>query len=187
VTLNTTSPASPASPPRETLPPPTATGTNSLEDKTPQAPAAAAANSSIEMQQMEDKKRSPRSAFSNSTSRSLATAAGASVVRPHWRINEQGQPERAFGAGPWQPVLPNQNARMHVLSESGGEVWIGGENSQLFRSFDNGNSWRPVSLPEKDGSAHTIAHIRFESAREISIEAVDGTTWTSIDGGESWK
>lgn len=128
------------------------------------------------------------SAFANSvTTHALASASAASIARPHWRINEQGQPERAFGNGAWQPVLPNGSARMHTLAVFAGEVWVGGEKSQVFRSIDNGTSWRVVPLPEKAGSDHTIAHIRFNSAREITIEASDGTAWATTDGGASWN
>jgi photosystem II stability/assembly factor-like uncharacterized protein len=127
-------------------------------------------------------------AFANSvTTHALARASAASIVRPRWRINEQGQPERAFGDGAWQPVLPNGSAKMHTLAVSEGEVWVGGENAQVFRSLDNGTSWRVVALPDKDGTNHTIAHIRFNSAQEITIEASDGTAWTTTDGGASWK
>jgi photosystem II stability/assembly factor-like uncharacterized protein len=130
----------------------------------------------------------PMSALAHSSrSRALASAAMISVPRARWRINDQGQPERAFIEGQWQPVPPSDSARMRVVSESAGEVWVGGEKSQVFRSFDNGTSWRLVSLPEKNGTAHAIAHIQFDSAHEVTIEATDGTKWTTTDGGESCK
>jgi hypothetical protein len=130
----------------------------------------------------------PAAALSNTvTSAALASAPQDSIARPHWRIDQQGQPERSFGNGPWEPVLPNQSARMRVVSIFLGEVWVGGENASVMRSFDSGATWRVVSLPEKDGRQHTIAHIRFESAEAITIEAADGTMWVSSDGGGSWK
>ena len=146
------------------------------------APAASA------MQLRRTLAQPPAPAFANAvTAHALATAREATAAWPHWRINEQGQPERAFGDGQWRPVLPNQSARMNVLAVFGGEVWVGGEKSEVMRSFDNGVSWRIVSLPQKNGREHTIAHIRFDSAQEVAIEASDGTMWTTSDGGESWK
>jgi photosystem II stability/assembly factor-like uncharacterized protein len=134
------------------------------------------------------KKIAPTAALSNTvTSAALASAPQDSIARPHWRIDQQGHPERSFGDGPWEPVLPNQSARMRVVSIFSGEVWVGGENASVMRSFDSGATWRVVSLPEKDGRQHTIAHIRFESAEAITIEAADGTMWVSSDGGASWK
>jgi len=155
-------------------------------DKRAEAAPLSPANGSIAMPEMSARVPAPAGAFAN-RSRALADAAGASITRPRWRLNQQGQPERAFGAGPWQPVPPNGGTRMQALSIFGGEVWAGGENSQVFRSQDNGTTWLVVTLPEKDGTAHSIAHIRFNSAQEITIEAADGTTWTTSDGGASWQ
>ena len=167
--------------------PPVAAGAAASQGKGAEAPTALPRRS-IESQSMDAVIPASASAFANTTtSHALARAPAASIARPHWRINEQGQPERAFGQGAWRPVLPNDSARIDVLAVFGGQVWVGGENSQVFRSFDDGTSWRLVPLPEKQGSAHTIAHIRFESAQEITIEAADGATWTSTDGGESWN
>jgi photosystem II stability/assembly factor-like uncharacterized protein len=128
------------------------------------------------------------SAFSNTTtSKALASTSASSIARPHWRINDLGQPERAFRNGPWEQVLPNKSLKMRVLSVYAGEVWVGGEKSMMMRSFDNGTTWRVVPLPEKKGTDHAIAHIRFDGAEAITIEALDGTEWSSHDGGESWK
>jgi len=176
-----------ASAPAMVRPPVVEAGAAASESKGPEAPTALA-RKSMESQRMEAGIPASVSAFANSaTSQALARAPAASLARPHWRINERGQPERVFGRGEWRPVLPNDIARMEVLAVFGGQVWVGGEKSQVFRSYDDGASWRIVPLPEKLGSTHTITHIRFESAQEITIEAADGATWTSTDGGESWK
>ena len=128
------------------------------------------------------------SAFSNTvTAKALASAPTASIVRPHWRLNALGQPERAFGNEVWEQVLPNNSPKMRVLSIYASEVWLGGEKSTVMRSFDNGTTWRVVPLPEKNGKDHAITHIRFENAATIEIEAADGTEWSSLDGGETWK
>lgn len=176
-----------ASAPPMILSPSVAAGAAASQGKGPEPPTELARRSK-ESQRMGAETPASVSAFANTTtSHALAAASAASVTRPHWRINEQGQPERAFGQGTWHPVLPSDGARMEVLAVFGGQVWVGGEKSQVFRSYDDGTSWRLVPLPEKPGSAHTIAHIRFESAQEITIESADGTTWTSTDSGESWK
>ena len=130
---------------------------------------------------------SKTSAFANKvTSNALAAAPAAGLARPHWRINDQGQPERAFGESSWQPVLPEEKSKMRVLSVANGEVWVGGENDRVYRSRDEGTTWLPILLPAKSGSPHTIIHIRFEAKNTGTIEAADGTTWNSEDGGTTW-
>jgi hypothetical protein len=184
-----TAPVSPAlAPMAESAPATARAGSESYEASNAESRRSASAGRAPEQQRMMPQGASQMSALANTArSRALANAAMISVPRAHWRINEEGQPERAFIEGQWQPVPPSDSARMRVLSESAGEVWVGGEKSEVFRSFDNGTSWRLVSLPEKNGTAHTIAHIRFDSAHEVTIEATDGTTWTTTDGGESWR
>jgi hypothetical protein len=126
-------------------------------------------------------------AFANTVTTHALASEASSVARPHWRINGQGQIERAFGNEPWQAVLGGDGKKMRVLSVTGAEVWAGGDNSRVYRSTDNGQTWAAVSLPEKNGADHAIAHIRLESPQEIRIEATDGTTWNSTDGGATWR
>ena len=128
------------------------------------------------------------SAFSSAaTARSLSNASIAPAARPHWRINGLGQPERSFGDGDWQAVLPHEPSRMRVVSVFDSEVWIGGDHSRLYHSSDNGSTWNPVALPDKDGREHSIAHIHFQTAQSCTVESDDGTVWTTSDGGSSWK
>lgn len=128
------------------------------------------------------------SAFSNTvTNKALAKAAATPLARPHWRINHQGQPERAFGSGPWQTVLPADAPAMRVIATDGADVWTGGDNTQLYRSTDNGATWSRVALPEKSGAPHAIAHIQIDSPTDITVRASDGTTWTTSNAGASWK
>jgi photosystem II stability/assembly factor-like uncharacterized protein len=76
---------------------------------------------------------------------------------------------------------------MHVVSVFNGDVWIGGENTRLYHSVDNGSTWVLVTLPQKDGREHVIAHIRFQTSQAGTVEAEDGVTWTTDDGGISWN
>lgn len=118
----------------------------------------------------------------------VGAAAGAlAKAQPQWRINAQGHLQRKFGGGPWQPAPLIEPARMHVVSVFAGEVWVGGEDARLYRSRDNGDTWQPVPLPAKNGSADTIAHIRFATPQRITVEASDGTSWTTTDGGATWN
>jgi hypothetical protein len=127
------------------------------------------------------------SAFASAELHVIDKASVPAVVRSHWRINSIGQAERSFGNEAWEAVLPHEKARMRVVSVFNGDVWIGGENTRLYLSVDNGSTWSPVILPQKDGSEHAIAHIRFQSPHAGTVEATDGVTWTTADGGASWN
>jgi photosystem II stability/assembly factor-like uncharacterized protein len=98
-----------------------------------------------------------------------------------------GQAERAFGDGAWQSVLAGETAHMHVVSVFNDNVWIGGESTRLYHSADNGNTWNVVALPEKKGNDHVFIHVRFKTAKAGTVDAADGTEWTTADGGVTWN
>lgn len=149
-------------------------------------PAAEIAAPSVAMKKAAPAQSAP--AFMNNvTERALSAASVTAAARPHWRINNQGRAERSYGDGAWQPVLPREQAKMRVVSVFDGEVWIGGDYSRLYHSTDNGATWHPIALPDKDGREHSIAHIHFQTAQSGTIEAEDGSAWTTINGGSTWK
>jgi hypothetical protein len=119
---------------------------------------------------------------------SFAKSANASLVtRPHWRINSEGLLERAYGDGAWQAVAIGDHTTLHVVATVGGTVWAGGESDVLYRSQDEGATWQTVQLPPKNGAGHVLTHIRFNDTTTGTIEASDGTTWSTTDGGATWN
>jgi hypothetical protein len=117
---------------------------------------------------------------------SLAGFSGR-IARAHWRIDDAGRAERSLGNGAWRPVLSDESAKMRVVSVSGSSVWLGGENLRLYHSEDDGATWRLVPLPNKDTGAHAVTHIRFQGELAGTVDADDGTQWSTVDGGLIWK
>jgi photosystem II stability/assembly factor-like uncharacterized protein len=127
-------------------------------------------------------------AFSKApTARVMDSLSSFYGTRAHWRINDQGQVQRSMNGGEWQPALVDEKAKMRVVSVLNGEVWVGGENMRLYRSVDNGGSWNPVTLPEKDSGSRVITQIHFQTGQAVTVEAEDGTSWSTSDGGKTWK
>ena len=118
---------------------------------------------------------------------SVARAFSGVSVRPQWRINEAGQVERSLGNGVWQEVLDAGTSKLRVVSVLGGSVWAGGDKLRLYRSTDNGVTWSAVQLPPKGNAANAIAHVRFQTALDGKIDATDGSSWVTTDGGITWK
>lgn len=183
---------------------PKGTGSATAEEDIPRAALSAtnlaieqdhhqvAAENSTQAVAMQDRKMTsakaaPR-AFEPALAGALAKSAKAdSATRNRWRIDGSGHVERSTGDGPWEVVLPGEHAQMHVVAVWGQNVWVGGENDILYRSQDDGLTFHRVVLPPKNGSAHAIAQIRFESTSDGTIECTDGTTWTTEDGGATWR
>ena len=129
---------------------------------------------------------SPAFAAMSKASR-LTEAQSLDSAHPHWRIKSSGQAERVIGDGAWQPVLTNEKSKMRAVAVFGNDVWIGGEDLRLYHSSDNGTTWSLVSLPGTTSGDHAITHIVFQTQQAGSVEADDGSSWTTADGGKTWK
>jgi len=118
---------------------------------------------------------------------SAARAFSGVSARPQWRINQAGQLERSFGNGVWREVLDAGASKLRVVSVLRGSVWAGGDKLRLYRSMDNGVTWSAVQLPPKGDAANAIIHVRFETPSNGQIDANDGSSWVTTDGGITWK
>jgi hypothetical protein len=103
------------------------------------------------------------------------------------RINDSGHIERAIAPETWQRVPVGEQVRFRVLLESGQEIWAGGDQLRLYHSADNGATWTAIQLPPRVDRSHAIVHIRLEPRGRVTIEADDGTTWITTDGGQTWQ
>jgi hypothetical protein len=130
----------------------------------------------------------PGTAFHGSLpSRMMNEVRSAVITHTNWRINDRGRVERSLNDGEWQVVLAAEKSKMRVVSVFGREVWVGGESLHLFYSIDDGTTWDQVTLPNKEGSNAAITQIRFETQQSGTVEAEDGTSWSTNDGGKTWK
>lgn len=118
------------------------------------------------------------------------TVAGfvhAPPPRPQFRIDSAGQLERSTQPGIWVPVAIAQDIRFRVVAISGSDVWAGGDHLRLFHSVDGGATWTEVQLPPDADRTHAMVHIRVDTPRKIAVEDDAGSTWSSIDGGSTWR
>jgi hypothetical protein len=119
--------------------------------------------------------------------RMMNEVRSADITHTNWRINDQGRVERSLNGGEWQVVLAAEKSKMRVVSVFDREVWVGGESLDLFYSIDDGTTWVQVNLPNKEGNEAAITHIRFQTQHSGTVDAEDGTSWSTSDGGKTWK
>jgi hypothetical protein len=102
--------------------------------------------------------------------------------RAHWRLSNAGALERSYVADQWQRVLADTGSSFRVVSVVGNLVWAGGDRGALYVSRDGGRQWAPVSI-------HTnasVVSIHFNDEQNGAIQASDGKTWKTSDGGNTW-
>ncbi len=107
--------------------------------------------------------------------------------RPQFRISSAGQLERSTQTGIWVPIPVGQGIRFRVVAISGADVWAGGDHLRLFHSVDGGATWTEVQLPSDADRTHAIVHIRVDTPQKFTVEDDAGSTWSSIDGGSTWR
>jgi Putative zinc-finger len=117
-----------------------------------------------------------------------AARSTKTISRRHWRISTDGNLESNSGAGTWTLALSQPGSRFTIVAIIGEAVWAGGTHGSLWRSVNNGASWTQISLPGiTPGSDVAIAKIDFRDLRNGHVATDDHRSWTTTDGGATWR
>jgi Photosynthesis system II assembly factor YCF48/Putative zinc-finger len=108
---------------------------------------------------------------------------------PRWTLTSDGTLERSFDAGnTWETVpLPSQ-ARFHVLSAHGMDIWLGGSGGALYHSSDAGGRWIQVQ-PVVNGQAlsEDVIGMEFVDDDHGVLTTSTNQKWSTEDCGQSWQ
>ncbi len=98
----------------------------------------------------------------------------------------------ADGGENWESVLlSDQPVRCYASHDR--DVWAGGRKGTLFHSEDAGLTWAKVQISKHDGASDSeITHIDLRwhgaaGANEIIVSNKAMETWSSLDGGATWR
>jgi len=83
--------------------------------------------------------------------------------------------------------MPDERAKIRVISVFGNNVWLGGESLHLYHSQGDGATWSLVQLPNKEIGIRSVTRIHFQSEQAGTVEADNGVRWSTVDGGQTWK
>src|SRR5262245_13258062 len=110
------------------------------------------------------------------------------VVSPNrnirWRIVTGGAVERSIDGGvSWQTQSTGATATLTAGAAPAPTVcWLVGPAGVVLLSTD-GRTWQRVTFPE----AVDLVSIRASDAAIATVTAADGRTFTTIDGGKTWR
>ena len=117
-----------------------------------------------------------------------ALAVPTVIVSPdanvRWRIATGGDVERSVdGGGTWE----NQSTGASTPPTAGAApsptiCWLVGPGGLVVLSTD-GKTWQRVPFPE----ATDLRSIRASDAANATVTAIDGRTFTTVDGGNTWR
>lgn len=142
---------------------------------TPASPAAAAAPP-------------PPAALQEAVTDSLRKAGATDIASPggstRWRVGARGQVERSTDGGAhWEPQRSGTTSDLTAgAAPSSSVAWLVGAAGTVLLTTD-GERWQRLSFPV----AIDLTSVAATDARNATVTAADGRTFTTRDGGSTWQ
>jgi hypothetical protein len=111
------------------------------------------------------------------------------VIAPRWTVTSEGTLQRSLDLGrSWQTVEVATQTSFRALAASGRDIWVGGSKGALYHSTDAGLNWTQVQ-PMAGGQALSddIVGVEFPDFLHGKLTTSSKDTWTTEDGGQSWR
>lgn len=108
---------------------------------------------------------------------------------PRWTLTSDGTLQRSVDFGrSWQTVQVASQASFRALAASGRDIWVGGSKGALYHSTDAGQNWTQVQ-PVSSGQALSddIIGVEFPDTLHGKVNTASKETWTTEDGGQTWR
>lgn len=121
------------------------------------------------------------------------SASGDKLQSPlRWEIADGVLRRSADSGENWESVLQSDQP-LQCYASHDRDIWAGGQGGTLFHSEDSGQTWAKVQISTPpEAPASDIAHIDLRwsgvaQANEIIVSNKAMETWSSLDGGTSWR
>jgi hypothetical protein len=100
-----------------------------------------------------------------------------------WRVGRRGTIQKADGEGGWTRVASGVEDDLFDITFAGSTGWVVGHAGLVLRSTDGGKTWQRVSSP----TSEDLVRVSSLGADQASVFTRSGKTYTTSDGGQSWK
>src|SRR5947207_1572771 len=136
-----------------------------------------------------DQKQAAKPSRRKAAAEPEAGMAGKAMPQARQTITLYGMLQRSLDSGrSWEIVPVGSTSGFRAIFSADSDVWVGGKAGALYHSSDSGQTWKQVAPSSKgERLAADISHIEFSDPANGSISAVNGVTWLTSDGGQSWR
>jgi hypothetical protein len=100
-----------------------------------------------------------------------------------WRVGRRGTIQKADGEGGWTRVASGVEDDLFDITFAGSTGWVVGHAGLVLRSTDGGKTWQRVPSP----TSEDLVRVSSLGAEQASVFTRSGRTYTTRDGGQSWK
>ena len=107
---------------------------------------------------------------------------------PHWRLSQDGLPERSFTTGQWEKVQVDHKTGFRAITARDMDVWIGGLGGLLYHSEDVGLHWtRIIAVSSSATLTDDVTGIEFSDHMHGKVHTSSGQIWVTADAGTTWE
>lgn len=100
-----------------------------------------------------------------------------------WRVGPKGTIQKADESGGWERVASGVQDDLFDITFAGEAGWAVGHEGTVLRSTDGGNTWRKVAAP----TTEDLVRVSTLGAQQAQVFARSGKSYTTTDGGRTWK
>jgi hypothetical protein len=100
-----------------------------------------------------------------------------------WRVGPRGLIQKADGQGGWTRVPSGVQDDLFGITFAGTTGWAVGHEGTVLRSADGGHTWQKVTPP----TTEDLTGVSSVGPQQASVFTRSGKTFTTTDGGQTWK
>ena len=90
---------------------------------------------------------------------------------------------KADESGGWTRIVSGTDDDLFDITFAETTGWAVGHGGTVLRSTDGGNTWQRVAAP----SSEDLIHVSSQGAQQAQVIARSGKSFTTTDGGQTWK
>jgi hypothetical protein len=113
----------------------------------------------------------------------LSVRGAQQKVTTQWRVGRRGTIQKADGQGGWTRIVSGVDDDLFDITFAGSTGWAVGHGGIVLRSADGGDSWQRVTAP----TSEDLVHVSSLGSQQASVFSRSGKTYSTNDGGQTWK
>lgn len=113
----------------------------------------------------------------------LTISGAQQKIATRWRVGRRGTIQKADDSGGWTRIASGVDDDLFDITFAGMTGWAVGHEGTVLRSADGGSTWQRVSAP----TGEDLVRVSSQGSQQATVFSRTGKTFSTTDGGQSWK